>query len=378
MPVIGTPRSSALCTVQRPVPFCSAWSGTMSTNGLPVSASVWASTSAVISIRNDSRSPSFHSPEDLGESRPVGVQAAAQQVVGLGDQLHVGVLDAVVHHLHEVPGAVRADVHAARRAVDLGRDRLEDRAELVVGLLRAARHDARPVQRALLAAGDAGADEVQAAARVSARLAAAGVGEVRVAAVDDDVALLQQRDQLVDHGVGRLAGLDHDDDRARLLERRDEVGQVSLGMKSPSSPCSSISASVRPWLRLCTATCNPLRARFRARLRPITARPVTPISAPTRYQAWLESDVSRLSASVGHRKPGNVAGELGVADEGDGVHQGVGDDERHNPLPPQEEPAEDEAHREVRREAAEALVEVVAAAYGRGRHQRPDGTLQPS
>ena len=36
MPVTGTPRSSAICTVQRPVPFCSAWSATTSTNGLPV------------------------------------------------------------------------------------------------------------------------------------------------------------------------------------------------------------------------------------------------------------------------------------------------------------------------------------------------------
>ena len=59
IPVIGTPRSSAFCTVQRPVPFCSAWSRMMSTNAPPVSASTWLSTSAVISIRNDSRSPEF-------------------------------------------------------------------------------------------------------------------------------------------------------------------------------------------------------------------------------------------------------------------------------------------------------------------------------
>ena len=61
MPVIGTPRSRALCTVQRPVPFCSAASSTTSTNGLPVAASVCSRTSAVSSIRNDSRSPPFHS-----------------------------------------------------------------------------------------------------------------------------------------------------------------------------------------------------------------------------------------------------------------------------------------------------------------------------
>lgn len=51
MPETGTPSSSALCTVHRPVPFCSARSWTMSTNGRPVAASVWPSTSAVISIR---------------------------------------------------------------------------------------------------------------------------------------------------------------------------------------------------------------------------------------------------------------------------------------------------------------------------------------
>lgn len=51
MPDTGTPRSRAIWTVQRPVPFCSAWSTTTSTKGLPVAASTWDSTSAVISIR---------------------------------------------------------------------------------------------------------------------------------------------------------------------------------------------------------------------------------------------------------------------------------------------------------------------------------------
>jgi len=34
--------------------------------------------------------------------------ALAQQRRGLGDELHVAVLDAVVHHLHEVAGAALA------------------------------------------------------------------------------------------------------------------------------------------------------------------------------------------------------------------------------------------------------------------------------
>ena len=66
-------------------------------------------------------------------------------------------------------------------AVDLGRDVLEQRSERVVGLRRAAGHDRGPVQRALLAAGDAHPDEVQALAP-QRLLAAPGVEEVRVAA----------------------------------------------------------------------------------------------------------------------------------------------------------------------------------------------------
>src|SRR6478752_3098345 len=148
IPETGMPRSSAVCTVQVPVPFIPAASRMTSISGLPVDASTWASTSAVISIRNESRSPLFHSPKISPISAGVD---PAPQVVRLGDQLHVGVLDAVVHHLDEVPGTVGADVGAARRAVDVRRDLLQDRAERLVRLGRTTRHDGRAVQRALLA-----------------------------------------------------------------------------------------------------------------------------------------------------------------------------------------------------------------------------------
>ena len=55
-------------------------------------------------------------------------QAALQQVVGFADQLHIAVLDAVVHHLDVVAGAVFAYPVAAGRSIfDLGGDGLEDR-----------------------------------------------------------------------------------------------------------------------------------------------------------------------------------------------------------------------------------------------------------
>src|SRR5690606_28953435 len=83
-------------------------------------------------------------------------------------------------------------------------------------------HDAWAKQRPLLTAGHAGADEAQAA--LGAVLAApAGVVEVRVASVDDDVALVEQRHELVDHAIDRCAGLHHDHDSAGPLERLDEL-----------------------------------------------------------------------------------------------------------------------------------------------------------
>ena len=43
----------------------------------------------------------------------------AQHVIGLRDELHVRVLDAVVHHLHVVARAARSDVGHARSVVHL-------------------------------------------------------------------------------------------------------------------------------------------------------------------------------------------------------------------------------------------------------------------
>ena len=140
-------------------------------------------------------------------------------------KLHVGVLDPVVDHLHEVPCAVRTDVRHARLAVDARGDGLEDRAERLVGLGRAAGHDRRAVQRALLAARDAGADEVQ-APRAQRALAPDRVLEPGVAAVDDDVALLEAVRELVDDRVGARAGLHHHDRRTRPGQRRHEEIEV--------------------------------------------------------------------------------------------------------------------------------------------------------
>ena len=86
---------------------------------------------------------------------------------------------------------------------------------------RAAGHDRWAVARAFLAAGNAGADEEQPLAFQIFR-AAVGVLKKRIAAVNDDVARFEMRQELLDEFVHRLAGLDHDHHAARAFEQRDQ------------------------------------------------------------------------------------------------------------------------------------------------------------
>ena len=53
--------------------------------------------------------------------------------------------------------------------------------------------------------------------------AALGVREMAVAAVDDDVAFIQQGFQLIDHRIHRGAGFDHDNNPARALQAGHEI-----------------------------------------------------------------------------------------------------------------------------------------------------------
>mmetsp|Transcript_16072 Transcript_16072/g.60802 ORF Transcript_16072/g.60802 Transcript_16072/m.60802 type:complete len:597 (+) Transcript_16072:1159-2949(+) len=160
-----------------------------------------------------------------------------EHLVRLGDELHVAVLDAVVHHLHVVSGADLPHVRHARAGVRLGRDLGQDGLHAVVCGARASGHEGGPVAGALLAARHAHADEVDLLRREGLG-AAHAVREPLVAAVDDEVALLHVLGKQLDARVHRLAGLDEDDHRARLAERLDEIadlvdaseGQVALGL----------------------------------------------------------------------------------------------------------------------------------------------------
>eukprot|EP00053_Salpingoeca_punica_P006791 m.63469 g.63469 ORF g.63469 m.63469 type:complete len:387 (+) comp13851_c0_seq2:114-1274(+) len=93
--------------------------------------------------------------EDLAHVVARQVQNVLHQVVGLTAELHVAVLNAVVHHLDVMARAVLADPVAAGLAVGLGRDLLEDGLDVRPGSRVAARHQRRAVARTLLAARDA-------------------------------------------------------------------------------------------------------------------------------------------------------------------------------------------------------------------------------
>ena len=155
-------------------------------------------------------------------SAVVETEHAAQDRVGLADELHVAVLDSVVHHLDVMAGAIRSHVAAAGLAIDLRRDPGEDGRDNLPRGARPAGHERRAFERALFAAGNTAADEMDS---LSFELLAAAlrVGEERIAAVDDDVALLEKRHELADDRIDRRAGLDHDHRLARSLQGADEL-----------------------------------------------------------------------------------------------------------------------------------------------------------
>jgi hypothetical protein len=131
----------------------------------------------------------------------------------LGVGLHQSVLDSVVDHLHEVPGPGRADVGVA----GLRRQRREDRLERLHRLGVPADHQAEADLEPPDAAGDARVDEMDARV-LGLDIPALRVAEVRVAAVDDDVALLADLQQVLEDRLGDLARGHHHPERPRRIE----------------------------------------------------------------------------------------------------------------------------------------------------------------
>src|SRR5438477_4260901 len=125
-------------------------------------------------------------------------QAAVQQVIAFSDQLHVAILDAVMHHLDVVAGAARSHVLDAGLAIFRpGRDGAKDRGYSFPSRRLPSGHDGRPPERALFAAGDAGSD-IEESLCFQCFVAAVGIEEGRIAAIHEDVARLKMWLEVVD------------------------------------------------------------------------------------------------------------------------------------------------------------------------------------
>ena len=124
--VTGTPRVSEEMPVQRPVPFWPAVSRIFSTQRLAVLVAHRHDVGGDIDEIGVERAL-LPAPEGVGHLVVGHAEPDVHERVGLGQHLHVAVLDAVVDHLHVVAGTVAAHPVAARGAVgDLGGNRLQN------------------------------------------------------------------------------------------------------------------------------------------------------------------------------------------------------------------------------------------------------------
>ena len=126
--------------------------------------------------------------EDLGDV--VDQVDRLEQLPALGVGLHDGVLDAVVDHLGEVPGADLAGVHEAELA--LGLERVEDRLHLRDVARRRRRPSARSRSPGPRRRRRRRSRRSRCPCSPSSSALRLVVGPAGVAAVDDDVALAEQ------------------------------------------------------------------------------------------------------------------------------------------------------------------------------------------
>src|SRR5439155_8482826 len=152
----------------------------------------------------------------------------------LGVGRHEAVLEAVMDHLHEVPGAVRATVQVtllrrptplfatgrARHVPWAGRQRREERVQMTHDVRLAADHEAVAALETEHAAARAAVDVVEPPAGEPGR-AVDVVAVVGVPAVDDDVAALEVGDEALECRIDDARRY-HEPDDPRLRELLDE------------------------------------------------------------------------------------------------------------------------------------------------------------
>ena len=155
-----------------------------------------------------------------GKAEPV-----AHQLVSLADQLHVAVLNAVMDHLHKMPCTVFTDpVTAGGTVFYLGTDALENRFDIRPCCGGTAGHQGGAFQGAFFSTGDTCSD-IEKALAFHIGCAACRIGEMAVAAVNQNIALFETGDKGLDQVIYGFAGFDHHEDPAGLFQRSCELFQ---------------------------------------------------------------------------------------------------------------------------------------------------------
>lgn len=140
----------------------------------------------------------------------------------LANQLHVTILDTVVDHFDIVASTLIADPVAARLAIRLGSNALEDVLDVWPGLFITTRHQRRAIAGTLFASGNTSTDKADTfLGKVFGSTVAVWV--VGVSAVNDDVALVAVREQLLDEVVDGRTSHDQKHHTAGFLELGDEL-----------------------------------------------------------------------------------------------------------------------------------------------------------
>jgi hypothetical protein len=127
-----------------------------------------------------------------------------------------------------MPGGTIADMSRTRFAVNFCGRRFEHRADVFVNLELSADHYARAMSRPFFAATYADAQELDPFFGEK-NFPAFCVCEVRVSAIDYQIALSEKRNEIADHRIYDRARRNQKHDLTRQVERCDERGQVFGG-----------------------------------------------------------------------------------------------------------------------------------------------------
>jgi hypothetical protein len=140
----------------------------------------------------------------------------------LGDELHVTVLDTIVDHLDIVASTLVTNPVTARLAIRLGSDGLEDVLDVWPGLLVTTGHDGRTITGTFFTTRDTSTNESN-ALLAQVLSTAVGVRVVGVAAIDDDVARVAVRQELLDEVIHSRTSHDEQHHTTRTLELGTEL-----------------------------------------------------------------------------------------------------------------------------------------------------------